>query len=91
MNETIEKVQKFFTRFSFRGIIAMIVVVGAFAFLFTIVYHPIPEGNKESVNLAAGFVLGVLATVISWYFGSSKEKSDQDKATTIKDANKTVK
>jgi hypothetical protein len=84
--EQLNRLQQFFTRFSFRGIIAMIVVVGSFAFLFTIVYHPIPEANKESVNMAMGFDLAALGIVIGWYFGSSKEKSDQDKAATINSA-----
>jgi drug/metabolite transporter (DMT)-like permease len=84
--EAIEQLQKFFTRFSFRGVIALIIVLCSFIFLFVITRRVIPEGNKETVNLAAGLVLGVLANVTNWYFGSSKEKSDGDKATALNTA-----
>lgn len=40
----------------------------------------VPLGNETILNVAAGIVLGVLSTVCAYYFGSSKDKSDQEKA-----------
>lgn len=63
-----------------RGIIAFIAVIGAFVFLFTLVKIAVPEQNKDILQVAAGIVLGVLGTVIAYYFGNSKDKSDQDQS-----------
>jgi hypothetical protein len=63
-----------------RHLIAFIVAFGSFGFLFALVYRSVPDGNKDIINVAAGFVLGVLGTVASYYFGNSKDKSDADQA-----------
>jgi uncharacterized BrkB/YihY/UPF0761 family membrane protein len=63
-----------------RTIIAFIIVVGCFSFLFVLLYKTIPDANKSIIDIAAGAVLTTLATVANFYFGSSKDKSDQDKA-----------
>jgi len=73
---------KFFDLFAknVRSIIAMLIVVGGFGFLFSLLFIKIPEGNDSVLNVAAGIVLAVLGAVASYYFGSSKDKSDVDKA-----------
>jgi len=63
-----------------RSILAMLVVVGGFVFLFFLLYKPMPIENKDAVMLSSGIVLGVVVSVASYYFGSSKDKSDVDKA-----------
>jgi hypothetical protein len=63
-----------------RNIIAVISVVGAFLVMYLIIIKPIPVENKETVNLALGFVLGgLIAGVNGYYFGASKgsEKKDE--------------
>jgi len=67
-----------------RSIIAFLIVVLSFGFLYLIALRNIPTGNKDILQIAAGLVLGVLATVAAYYFGSSKDKSDQDKANNLK-------
>lgn len=67
-----------------RHIIAILIVLGSFGFLFSLVYHAMPAGNTAVLQIAAGIVLGVLAAVTGYYFGSSKDKSDQDKLITSK-------
>jgi hypothetical protein len=62
-----------------RSIVAFLIVVFSFGFLFLIAIRTIPAANKDILQIAAGLVLGVLATVAAYYFGSSKDKSDQDK------------
>jgi hypothetical protein len=72
---------KFYPVFKFtRAIIAFAVVLGSFGFLFVLAYRAVPKDNVDTINLACGFVLGVLATVISYYFGNSKDKSDAEQA-----------
>jgi succinate-acetate transporter protein len=65
-----------------RSIIAFQVVTFSFAFLFVLLMKSkeIPANNATTLNVAAGVVLGVVATVCAYYFGSSKDKSDADKA-----------
>lgn len=70
-----------------RGIIAYTVVLGSFAFLFCLLFLKIPAENAAVLNVAGGLVLGALTYVVTYYFGSSKDKSDQEKALIIKDQN----
>lgn len=75
-----------------RSIIALSVVYLAFAFLFSLLFVKIPPENKDIVNIATGAVIVAGITgVITYYFGSSKDKSDQDKATIAKDIANIVK
>jgi len=73
---------KFFDLFAknVRSIIALSVVWLGFAFLFALLFYPIPLSNKDAVMLSSGIVLGVVVSVAAYYFGSSKDKSDVDKA-----------
>lgn len=70
--------EKFF-RYT-RHIIAIIIVVGSFGFLYMLALKAMPLDNKDVLQLSAGMVLAVLASVTAYYYGSSKDKSDQDKA-----------
>jgi TRAP-type uncharacterized transport system fused permease subunit len=76
---------KFFDLFAknMRSIIALSVIYLGFAFLFTIVFYPIPESNKDAVMLCSGIVLGIVVSVGAYYFGSSKDKSDVDKSDSL--------
>ena len=63
-----------------RSILAILITVGGFAFLFCLMIITVPAGNETILNVAAGIVLAVMGAVSSYYFGSSKDKSDVDKA-----------
>lgn len=63
-----------------RSIIAFAIVLMSFGFLYFLLYRKIPAENKDILQISAGIVLGVLGTVASYYFGSSKDKSDQEKS-----------
>jgi hypothetical protein len=63
-----------------RSIIAFGVTIMSFGFLYFLLFKKIPAENKDVVQITSGIVLGVLATVVSYYFGSSKDKSDSEKA-----------
>lgn len=69
MGEFFRKISKS----DIRNILAVIAVVGAFIVLYMLIVTPIPETNKDTVNLALGFVLGGLVGGVSgFYFGASK-------------------
>lgn len=63
-----------------RSILAIMIIAGGFTFLFSLLAWMIPKGNETVLNVAAGIVLAVMGSVASYYFGSSKDKSDVDKA-----------
>lgn len=75
---------KSLNKVSFRGPIGLFVIVAGFAFLFILLYRKAPTENKEIILFAAGFVLAIMKDVAGWYFGSSKDKADQDKAEQVK-------
>jgi len=66
-----------------RSIIGLFVVVLSFAFLFLLLKIDIPTGNKDILQIAAGIILGSMAGVIGYYFGSSKNESDKAKTDQI--------
>lgn len=63
-----------------RGVVAVMVVNGTIIFDFFLFFWPIPEANKEVVYTAAGGLNTLSAGIIAYYFGSSKDKSDQEKS-----------
>jgi len=63
-----------------RSVLAIMICIGGFLFLFMLLMYKVPEGNSDVLNVAAGLVLAVMTTVASYYFGASKDKSDVDKA-----------
>lgn len=63
-----------------RTIIALSVIYLSFGFLYLVAFWAVPTGNRDLIMLSAGIVLGVVATVAAYYFGSSKDKSDSEKA-----------
>lgn len=73
---------RFFELFAnnIRSILAFLVTLFSFAFLFLLLKYKVPEGNSDVLNVAAGIVLAVLAGVTNYYFGASKDKSDTDKS-----------
>lgn len=62
-----------------RSIIALLVVVLSYTFLFMITKTVIPPANLPVVQTVAGLVLAGLGVAIGYYFGSSKNESDKAK------------
>ena len=75
MTEFLKKI----TKSDIRNILAVISVVGAFIVLYMLIVTPIPAANKDTVNLALGFVLGGLVGGVSgFYFGASKTDTKKE-------------
>lgn len=71
--------KEWFNKSDIRNIIAIISVVGAFLIMYLIIIKPIPAENKETVNIALGFVLGgLIGGVNGFYFGASKGDSKSE-------------
>lgn len=66
-----------------RSIIGILIVLGTLTFDFFLYYFNIPDENKELAYTAAGGLNTLSAGVVAYYFGSSKDKSDQEKADII--------
>lgn len=64
-----------------RPLIALIITIASFGFLFYLCITPIPTTNKDIIQIAAGIDLGLLGMVGNYYFGSSKDKTDAEQAT----------
>ena len=63
-----------------RNTLAIGLLVGAIAFLFRLMSHPIPETNKDAINLIGGIVIGQVPQVYQYFFGQSKTEVDKTKA-----------
>lgn len=63
-----------------RSLLAYTIVVLSFSFLFMLLKVQIPPANKDIIQISVGLVLAGLGGVCGYYFGSSKDKSDSDKA-----------
>ncbi len=62
-----------------RNIIAVIAVIGAFILLYLMIIKPIPSENKDTLNIAIGFVFGgLIGGVSGFFFGASKEAMKPD-------------
>jgi hypothetical protein len=58
-------------------IIAGIIIIGVFTLIGFLIYKPIPEINRDVLNLTIGALLVAFASVINYWFGSSKGSSDK--------------
>jgi hypothetical protein len=60
-----------------RSVLAFIIVLGSFATLIILLFKPIPAENKDTVNLAVGFVLGAgVGAVTGYYFAATKKETN---------------
>ena len=65
-------------KINIRNVLAMVCIIGVFVLLLVLMYHPIPEGNRETVQRALDQILVVgFAVVISYFFVASKNDTDR--------------
>lgn len=64
----------------FMLILAGFTMVMAFVIIILLMFFEIPEQNKSIVDMAVGFLIGTgVATILNYYFGSSKGSADKTK------------
>ena len=52
------------------------ITVVTMAYLFMVTWLPIPSSNVRFADMASGFILGILTTVLGFFFGSSMQRTD---------------
>lgn len=66
------------SRSDIRNILACISVLGFFVVIILLIMKPVPDNNKDLVNVIIGFLgAGLVGGVAGFYFGASK--SDNSK------------
>jgi heme O synthase-like polyprenyltransferase len=63
---------------NFQYILGALVVAGFFILLMALVYTPIPDKNNDLLSLVVGALIGSFATVVGYFFGSSKGSADKN-------------
>lgn len=58
-------------------ILGGLIVLGFFCLLGLLIYITIPEPNKDLLNIAIGSLIAAFATVVGYFYGSSKGSSDK--------------
>jgi hypothetical protein len=55
--------------------------IGSTMYFFMVTFVPMPEGGRDFANIILGFLLGTaVATIISFFYGSSKSSKDKTDA-----------
>jgi len=62
-----------------RNIIAIVYVVMVLGFIYLIAVKAVPVENKDLVNVLGGVVIGGVGVILSYFFGSSKNETDNKK------------
>lgn len=53
------------------------VILASATVIGLLIFYPLPESNKDIVNIALGTLLGMAVTVVGYFYGSSKSSSDK--------------
>ncbi len=61
-----------------RNIIAILYVVLVLLFIYVLAFRPVPSENKDLINVLGGVVIGGVGTILSFFFGSSKNEADKN-------------
>lgn len=62
----------------FQYLLGAIIVIGFFALLIVLAYSGVPEQNKDLLNLVVGALIGSFATVVGYFYGSSKGSAEKN-------------
>lgn len=66
------------TKVEFRNVLALIIVLCSFAFLFLTLFVKVPKENEALINVISGAVLvGGVGAIIGYFYGSSKAQNDR--------------
>jgi hypothetical protein len=62
----------------FQYVLGALITIGFFVLMVGLVYTAVPEMNKDLLNLVTGALIGSFATIVGYFFGSSKGSSDKN-------------
>ena len=62
----------------FQYTLGAIIVLGFFALIIILAYISVPDQNKDLLNLVVGALIGSFATVVGYFYGSSKGSAEKN-------------
>ena len=62
----------------FQYILGGLIIVGFFLLLYLLTGSEVPAANKDLLNLVVGALIGSFATVVGYFYGSSKSSAEKD-------------
>jgi uncharacterized membrane protein len=62
----------------FQYVLGALISIGFFTLLYLLVKAEVPTNNKDLLNLVVGALIGSFATVVGYFFGSSKGSADKN-------------
>jgi ABC-type tungstate transport system substrate-binding protein len=68
------------TKQDIRNTLAVAWTVLCFVFMFRLMNHEIPPGNKDVINAVAGVLIGQNVVIIAYFFVQSKSEIDKTKS-----------
>lgn len=68
-----------------RGIISVTINFGSLAMIIILMFVPMPKNNNEIIYFLAGLWFGTHKDMSNYFFGSSKDKTDAEKAARVTD------
>jgi hypothetical protein len=69
----MKRILETFSKTSIAHILAVMIVVGCFVLLYIMMVKEIPSANLSTVNIAVGFVFGLLGVIAGYFYGASKQ------------------
>lgn len=71
-----------------RNILAIIITLGCFLIIYLLIIKEVPQGNKDILNIAIGFLFGgAFAGVVGYFYGSSRSREGDVKRQTTTSSN----
>ena len=74
--EALKQEDKFSKRFVYY--FAIVIVIISFGYIFFTSFYTYPIANARIIDLLTGGIISILATIVNFFFGSSKGSSDKD-------------
>lgn len=74
MTELMKKI----TKADIRNIISVLYVCGVLAYVYVLIFKPVPAENKDLINVIGGNVIGGLGIILGYYYGASKTETKKE-------------
>ena len=62
----------------FQYILGALIVIGFFSLLILLLYTTVPSENKDLLNLVVGALIGSFASIVGYFYGSSKGSAEKN-------------
>ena len=78
----MKKIEEFFKKQKVQSLLALGVVAFVLTFMLLLMFHQVPDHNRDFVNLGLGWLMGAGTSVLGYYFGNSKKEQDERNSNT---------